>query len=250
MEWEPPRYTQFEAPGPVMGGMRWGDGRPRLVDFCQRTGVVYRKYDTETTMPAPVTHVGPFFVTTPPEQARAGEEYVYQADARDANVNGFSWYLKQAPDGMVVERYTGRITWTPTESCRVDVELWARTHHGRVAKQAWTLSIGKAAPLRVCVPHPRFIEALRRKRLRNACRPRPGFIARGGRRVAASPPPDVAASASNPVAAETPRRHLYGTAPPFRCCWQVARGTVLIACRAAAPPAQPPHGAPALPLRL
>ena len=254
-EWELPRRTQFEAPGPVMGGMRWNGGRPRLVDFCQRTGVVYPKYDKETSMPAPLVHAGPHIVTAAPGTARAGEEYVYQPAARDASVNGFTWsFVKPPPPGMEIDRYGGKITWPPVESCRVEVEIRAYTHHGRQARQAWTIAVGKAAPVRVFTPHPRFVEALRRKALRLAGRVRPA-AARGGLPSTEAICRKNAAKNTAPTPARDratgggPHIHTDATAPPLRRLWGVARRTLVVACRAAAPPSRP-HGVAALPLRL
>ena len=254
MERDEFRNTQFEPPGPVMGGMRWGDGRPRLVDFCQRTGVVYRKFKAEEILPAPVVHVGPTIVSVPSERARAGVEYVYQARAIDSGVNGFTWsFVTSPPPGMEIDRYDGKITWTPAESCRVQVEIRAYTHHGRQARQVWTINVGKAAVVRTVVPHPRFVEALRRKRLRAAGR-RPLIPAWTNKRAERSTPtkgtphseaPTCAAPATNP-----PRlRHAAGAGPPICRLWRAAWRTSDKTRFATAPPDHLPAAA-VFPLRL
>ena len=256
MERDEFRNTQFEPPGPVMGGMRWGDGRPRLVDFCQRTGVVYRKYKAEEILPAPVVHVGPSIVTAAPKTARVGEEYAYQARAIDTGVNGFTWsFVKPPPPGMEIDRYDGKITWTPAESCRVRVEIRAYTHHGRQATQAWTISVGKAAAVRVFVPHPRFVEALRRKRLRCAGRSPcaagvPNGSPSGPSRARIPSAPSVPGH-TRPEA-DAPRlcaATITITGPLHRCLWRGGRRMPASACRATAPPDRRPVAA-VIPLRL
>ena len=253
MERDVLRHTQFEPPGPVMGGMRWGDGRPRLVDFCQRTGIVYRKYKAEEILPAPVVHVGPSIVTTAPEAARAGQEYVYQPRAIDSGVNGFTWsFVTPPPAGMEIDRYGGKITWTPAESCRVRVEIRAYTHHGRQTTQAWPISVGKAAVVRACVPHPRFVEALRRKRLRLASSSRRSALVAAG-------PPSTQSSSRIPSASsvpghtrpkgEAPLMRAATTGPPLPCCWRDKTRMTGSACRATAPLGQRPAAA-VIPLRL
>ena len=252
MERDEFRNTQFEPPGPVMGGMRWGDGRPRLVDFCQRTGVVYRKYKAEEILPAPVVHVGPSIVSVPSEEARAGVEYVYQARAIDSGVNGFTWsFVTPPPPGMEIDRYGGKMTWTPAESCRVQVEIRAYTHHGRQARQAWTINVGKAVAVRTVVPHPRFVEALRRKRLRVADRSRPGAAVAAWRPRTASPSRISVSGNPSPQRAgsETRRSRASPTGPPLRLVWRGAVRAEDPFCRRAPPPVQPPVAA-ALPLRL
>lgn len=227
-----PRHTQFEAPAPVMGGMRWStDRRERSEDYCRLIGVPHRIFEAEEILPAPVVHVGPHFTTAPPEGARAGEEYVYRPRAHDASVTGFTWSLKKCPPGMEIERYSGKITWTPAESCRAEVELWAVTHHGRIAKQAWTLCVGKRRAVRAVTPSPRFIEALRRKRLRAA------------RRL-----PFASAPRTPGAKAEASRLH-GDTITALRLVWRGARRTTARACPATAPPIRP-SGAAVLPLRL
>ena len=235
-----------------MGGMRWNDGRVRLVDYCARTGVVYRKFDAEASRPAPVVYVGPSIVTAPPEEARAGEEYVYQASARDASTNGFTWsFVTPPPPGMEIDRYGGKITWTPTASCRVSVDIRAYTHHGRQVRQAWTIMVRKPAAVAKFAPNPRFIEALRRKALRTACRPRPGFAPAAGMAGAGAEPspPDTGESIRAGPGRTVSRRCFQGTSPPpqrfWRGAWRITDGER----HATAPPARP-SGAPALPLRL
>lgn len=233
-----------------MGGMRWGSGDYSSEDYCRLIGVPHRTFTAEETMPAPLVHVGPRIVTTPPRAARAGTEYVYQAVARDAAVNGFTWSFKKSPPGMAIDRYTGKITWTPESCCRVDVEICAYTHHGHRALQAWTLSVAKAVRVRAFVPNPRFIEALRRKRLRAAgqsqitaaVRTQPYPPSRS--HFIAVPRASGPAMEASPIPATTAT-----TGPPFRGLWRGAGRTACPACRTVAPPGRHP-GAGAVPLRL
>lgn len=234
-----------------MGGMRWSIGRlERSEEHCRLMGVPYRTFETEEILPAPVVHVGPHFTTAPPEAARAGAEYVYLPRAHDASVSGFTWSLKKYPPGMEIDRYTGKIAWTPPASCRVEVELVAVTHHGRMAKQAWILSVGKPVAVRTVTPHPRYLEALRRKRLRTTGR-RPFTASAHARRSTHSKSPADAATVPEACgrASEMPSARTLVTGSPLFRPWRAARKMAGNACRATAPPDHRPIAA-ALPLRL
>lgn len=104
---------------------------------------------------------------------------------------------------MAVDRYTGKITWTPEDSGSAEVVLGARTVHGRVSRQSWTIRVRKAVAARTPRPNPRFASALRRKARarRVACAPvfrllwrAPPRRAERASRIAASPglPPGAA----------------------------------------------------------
>lgn len=165
------RQSQFEAPGPVNGGMRWrSDG---FADFLRRNRDPFNKDGDEPSREAappapasrPVAAHGPFITFTPPAEARVGEEYVVQAKAFDPNVNGFNWFFKKdcCPPGMAVDRYGGEIRWTPSEGGHYEVTLGCGTVHGRIAYVTWTVCVRKAAAVRTVVPSPRFQCAVRRK---------------------------------------------------------------------------------------
>lgn len=157
--------------GPVTGGMRWRVRYRDLADYCQRNPAAATD-DVDDSPPAvkppapePVAARGPFITFTPPAEARVGEDYVVQAKAYDSHIVGFNWYFKKdcCPPGMVVDRYTGEIRWTPTDGGHYQATLCCSTLHGNRTEITWTICVRKAAQVRSVTPHPRFQCALRRK---------------------------------------------------------------------------------------
>jgi hypothetical protein len=155
-----------DIPGAATGGIRWRPYYPRYVPIVRtRDGYAVRDpdrpvpakdfvYETEGTL-------GPCMVTTPPsEDGKVGEEYVYAARAFDANVSNFIWCLKKAPPGMTVDRYSGKVTWTPEDGGHFEVELLATNVYGRSACQSWSMVVRKPPPKRIPVPNRRFERAL------------------------------------------------------------------------------------------
>jgi hypothetical protein len=157
-----------------MGGMRWrtrahdyaDESRRRRNAYWQGYGVPPKAEIVRLSGAEAPAIIGPRIVSNLPEEGRAGEECVYSARALDDAVNGFTWYLEKAAPGMVVDRYTGVVSWTPADGGRFEVVLCAATVHGRVARQVWTILVRKARAVRRAVPVARFREALRRKALR------------------------------------------------------------------------------------
>jgi hypothetical protein len=175
VEFTKPRPLEPGLHAPVNGGMRWRTRYHDAVEWCRENGGIAhdpdKPYTREPPDPEPEPAPGPYFVTSPPEEGRAGEIYVYKARALDSAVDGFTWSFEKSPPGMVVDRYTGEVTWTPSGGGRVEVVLRARTVHGKEARQGWTICIRKAVVVRRAVPVARFREALRRKALRTSAPP-------------------------------------------------------------------------------
>ena len=166
------RQSQFEAPAPVNGGMRWRVAYGGLADYSRRSpdplvedaGGSPRQAVPPDPAPRPAAR-GPFITFTPPTEARAGEEYSVRAKAFDPCIVGFNWFFKKdcCPPGMTIDRYSGEIRWTPAEGGRFEVTLGCSTVHGSVAHISWTVCVRKAAVVRTPVPAPRFQSAVRRK---------------------------------------------------------------------------------------
>lgn len=168
-----PCYSTIETHAPVNGGMRW---RTRDHDalWCIRRngGAGVRDFD-EPAEKSPFTDVpeiraAPVLTAQPPEEARVGTEYVFQARAHADYVDGFTWYLEEAAPGMSVDRHTGLVTWLPPEGGHIRVVLCARSLYGAEARQSWTILVRKPAPSRTAVANPRFRLALSRKAAKNA----------------------------------------------------------------------------------
>ncbi len=265
MHREQPPATVLHSPGPVVGGIRWRGWKPAFTGN-RRAAATHagRKPEAEENLPALPAYAGPDIITTPPVQTRAGEEYVYQATARDASVDGFSWSLQSSPPGMTVDRYSGRVTWTPSTKCRVRIELCARTVHGHETVQSWTLSVAKPVVVHTVVPHPRFVAALEHKRLRDGSSPVTHLqVQRGlqclGRTASRGTGRRLDLSHRRRTL-KTRRGRRQGVQTLYRvrfatfifCSLRTAtkRAAAGIDCRAAAPPVRPPGAAVMLPLRL
>lgn len=63
---------------------------------------------------APRANRPPRFTNVPPLEAWEEVVYTYDADAIDLDLESVVFSLESAPDGMVVDRASGVVTWTPT----------------------------------------------------------------------------------------------------------------------------------------
>lgn len=192
-----------DPPAPVTGGMRWrrqsygheafwADWIRTRRETAERTGAPFREPATfipprdefaELRRPRktpdkeqeereereeteePPAYALYIISAAPPPEGRVGEEYTYDARAYDGNTNGFTWRLTACPPGMTVNRHTGRVRWTPDNGGWFEITLCARSLYGKEARQSWTVCIRKAAVIRTPKPAPRFLAALRRRRL-------------------------------------------------------------------------------------
>lgn len=67
--------------------------------------------------PAPiVVNNPPYFIRSPTEHVKVGDDYLYFAEAYDPDEDDvLSYSLVNAPVGMSIDHYTGLVTWSPTE---------------------------------------------------------------------------------------------------------------------------------------
>ena len=190
------RPETLEPAAPVNGGMRWRTALDDYHERCRRAGSMPRRAAAPVDgdrrpVPEPGTADGPVISSVAPEEARAGEEYVYAPRAYDGICDGFTWYFEESPSGMRVDRHSGRIAWTPAEGGRFRVTLCARSLYGAVSRQSWTLCVRKPAHVRVAVENRRFSRAVSEKNLRSGQPRRPLWrVSHRHRRIprAASPP--------------------------------------------------------------
>jgi MYXO-CTERM domain-containing protein len=86
----------------------------------------------------------PRFQTEPPLDTAVGEDYAYDADAVDMNVDDvIAWSLIEAPEGMTIDAVTGEIAMMPTASSPAVAMVIVRASdgHGGDADQAFELQI-------------------------------------------------------------------------------------------------------------
>ena len=173
------QHSQIEPPAPVVGGLRWRSRSHDIIALCRGRGFVIADPDAppeaeEQPSPEPGAALAPRLVSTPPPEARAGVEDIYQARAFDGIADGFTWSVAEGPPGMTIDRHSGKLSWTPMEGGYVDVSLCARSVYGAMTNQRWTVCVRKAVAARPFAPNPRIQAALRRKQARkNRIRPLP-----------------------------------------------------------------------------
>jgi hypothetical protein len=86
----------------------------------------------------------PRVTSTPPATAVVGVPYVYDVEADDPDPEDrLVFRLTLAPEGMVIDRVSGRITWTPTlaQAGAVEVSAEVRDGGGLFAMQAFRIGV-------------------------------------------------------------------------------------------------------------
>ena len=93
-----------------------------------------------------VTNVNdpPIIITTPVTSAMEDDQYTYDVDAQDVDINDVLTYnLEKYPNGMVIDSNTGLITWTPTNDQVgvTSVTVGVIDNHRGSAKQPFTITV-------------------------------------------------------------------------------------------------------------
>jgi RHS repeat-associated protein len=98
----------------------------------------------------------PYFVTSAPLAAVAGQPWNYAAEAIDPEFQGLAYRLEQAPPTMQVDAATGELSWTPDAGgpALEPVRLVAEDPAGAVAVQQFEIAVraGNAAPVLTGTP--------------------------------------------------------------------------------------------------
>ena len=87
----------------------------------------------------------PIFTSTPPVQIPIGAGYQYQAAAFDADDDSLSFSLAVAPAGMMVDAFSGLVSWASAQPGQHSVVLVVDDGRGGEASQSWTLFVGQPA---------------------------------------------------------------------------------------------------------
>ncbi|WP_218653202.1 putative Ig domain-containing protein [Nostoc sp. TCL26-01] len=95
-------------------------------------------------------NIAPKFVSDPDVEALVGKPYIYEAKAEDANKDILTYSLLVAPEGMVIERATGKISWTPAASAVGNYSVTVQVADGRggVDQQDFVLGVMTPPPNR------------------------------------------------------------------------------------------------------
>lgn len=146
------RPKQLEPAAPVAGGIRWHHHYHDILEHSRRCGLIFNNpdqpCDREPDEPPRGTDGAPIVSSTPPPEARVGAEYIYRARAYDGFTDGFTWYFEKSPEGMRVDRHTGRVTWVPAEGGYVEAVLCARSVYGGESRQRWTICVRRLRRVR------------------------------------------------------------------------------------------------------
>ena len=84
----------------------------------------------------------PVFTSVPVVSAAIGQPYQYDADAHDADGDELSYSLVNAPAGMVIDRFTGNVRWTPSvvQAGQTTIRVVVDDDRGGTATQEYTIS--------------------------------------------------------------------------------------------------------------
>ncbi|HJT78200.1 MAG TPA: putative Ig domain-containing protein, partial [Gemmataceae bacterium] len=157
---DPPTFALRLAPArmtidPATGVIDWtpasGESGPRAVQVVVDDGKHGRAVQTFTIDVAEAVNTPPHFTTTPPTAAVVGQRYQYPAAATDPEGDLLQYDLVVSPEGMTVQPFGGRVSWTPAgdQVGVFDVILRVQDGLGGVDLQAFQVTAGAAntAPL-------------------------------------------------------------------------------------------------------
>jgi Putative Ig domain/Bacterial Ig domain len=157
---DPVTYSMLAGPAgasvdPQTGVLDWEPTQAGTYHFSLeaadgRGGYDTQSYDVVVTVGAP--NQIPTITSTAPTSAMANSTYTYSVVANDADQDPLTYFLvptqgQAPPAGMVIDRNTGIITWTPTTSQEgpqtATVEVL--DGHGGQAKQTFTVTVSPPA---------------------------------------------------------------------------------------------------------
>jgi hypothetical protein len=146
---DPLTYTLASAPDKTMtvnsttGLINW---TPAAIGSFKATirvsdGIDSTSYDCFITV-LPGNHA-PKFQSVPVTAAYVGLQYIYQANATDADGDPLAYSLEQMPDGMALDNLTGKITWMPGGAGSCPVILKASDEKGGKTVQEFTIVVSE-----------------------------------------------------------------------------------------------------------
>jgi hypothetical protein len=108
---------------PETGRIFWRTGAAGVYKICleaylESNNEVVAKQYFEVKVGGSTEEDGLVFMTEPKTKPTLGKEWVYEALAKykkDPSVKVI-YSLRNAPDGMVIDENTGRVTWTPSKN--------------------------------------------------------------------------------------------------------------------------------------
>jgi hypothetical protein len=142
-------YSLLEAPtdatiNPQSGQIHWkpkqgGDYQFSIQVDDGRGGRTTQDYTITVNVGSP--NNAPSITSVAPNQAAIGRSYTYEVQATDPEQDILAYYLTQAPDGVNLDRLTGRLTWTPTQAQLGNQTVKIRVLDGRGGEATQTLNL-------------------------------------------------------------------------------------------------------------
>jgi RHS repeat-associated protein len=83
----------------------------------------------------------PIIISTPPQHAYVGENYIYPIVASDPENDPLHYSLQEAPKSMAIDSNNGSITWIPESEGIFSVSLQVSDEKGGVAEQSYTILV-------------------------------------------------------------------------------------------------------------
>jgi hypothetical protein len=98
---------------PGTGILRWTPSSPGAFKVSVEVSDGVLSNHTNFTLVVTFLNKAPRFISTPILTATAGLRYVYEAKAVDVDGDRLNFTLTGAPAGMLIDRFSGRVDWTP-----------------------------------------------------------------------------------------------------------------------------------------
>ena len=165
-------FSLEEAPAgmtldPVSGIIQWTPPAPGAFRVSVEVSDGELSSHMNFTLVVTFINKAPLFTSTPVDTATAGLHYVYEPHAVDVDNDKLNFTLAQAPAGMIVDRSSGRLDWTPGRDIlgNFSVVLVASDGKGGEARQEFTITVSPFAASSVSILQPRANQAVSGKYL-------------------------------------------------------------------------------------
>jgi hypothetical protein len=165
-------FNLEEAPAgmtvePATGILRWTPQSPGAFRVFVEVSDGELAAHLNFTLVVTFLNKAPRFISTPLAEATGGLRYVYVPQTVDVDDDKLTFTLAQAPSGMLVDRMTGRLDWTPgwEASGNFSVALVASDGKGGEARQEFSITVAPFKTSSVSIVQPRANQALSGKYL-------------------------------------------------------------------------------------
>ena len=165
-------YSLEEGPAgmtldPGTGILRWTPSSPGAFKVSVEVSDGELSGHQNFTLVVTFLNKAPRFISTPVLSATAGLRYVYEAKAVDVDGDRLNFTLAQAPAGMLIDRFSGRVDWSPGRalSGNFSVVLVTSDGKGGEARQEFSVTVSPFSGPAVSIVQPRAGQAVSGKYL-------------------------------------------------------------------------------------